>query len=259
MKSPLLRAEAESATQERGCFVRSIVWIWTWLTTRKSKECAETVMRIKNVMNMLELASQNSTAQAEGKRRQIARILIKAKESKSGMTPDDRALAHTMLQTARKYESQASQWRRMREVAENLKIELVSKQQTMGVYEAFAQTNAAMERMTQTVNTTSVDVLMTSIQNQIDEGKSVSEIFANGVSSSSAVSDEDLDRELDALLLSKSGLPEATASFPVADDHNGIDLVSVPVTAVASATTTNEKASLPPAKKVVPKKSAVLQ
>lgn len=258
MKSPLLSDNHNNNNNEqeqgqRGCFVRSVIWIWTWLTTRKSKECAETVMRIKNVMNMLELASRNSTAQAEGKRRQIARILLKAKGQQQGMTPEDRALAHNMLQTARKYESQASQWLRMREVAENLKIELVSKQQTMGVYEAFAQTNTAMERMTQTVNTASVDALMTSIQNQIDEGKSISEIFANSSSSSSsAVSDEDLDQELDALLLSRSESPPelaavATANFPVSEDSASVSVVAA-----------NEKASLPPAKKVVSKKSVVL-
>jgi hypothetical protein len=250
MKSPLLRGETESTHEERGCFVRSLLWMWNWLTTRKSKECAETVMRIKNVMNMLELASQNSMAQAKGKRQQLERLLIRAKSTGVGagaMTAEQRSLAHSMISTAKKYEAQANQWLQMREVAENLKIELVSKQQTMGVYEAFAQTNAAMERMAQTVNTDSVDVLMTSIQNQIDEGKSVSQIFANGITTTSSLSEDDLDNELDALLRSNRS---STLSAPeIVPEATAVAMVDETVTLPPP---------LPPQKKVVAKKSAVL-
>jgi hypothetical protein len=253
MKSPLLRGETEhDPAGQRGCFVRSLVWMWNWLTTRKSKECAETVMRIKNVMNMLELASQNSMAQAKGKRQQLERLLLRTKGSGPGtssgaMTTEQRSLAHSMISTAKKYEAQANQWLQMREVAENLKIELVSKQQTMGVYEAFAQTNAAMERMAQTVNTDSVDVLMTSIQNQIDEGKSVSQIFANGITTTSSLSEDDLDNELDALLRSNRS---STLSAPeIVPEATAVAMVDETVTLPPP---------LPPQKKVVAKKSAVL-
>lgn len=153
-------------------------------------------MRLKQLMNQLDFASKNALSQADGKRLEIQRILTNGSQS-----IEKRALARTMLQTVKRYEGQAWQWARMREVAESLKIELVSQQQTLSVYNAFSQTNAAMERIAQQVNTDSVDRLMSSIQAQIDEGKSVSEIFASASAISlDAVDEEELDEELAALM-----------------------------------------------------------
>jgi hypothetical protein len=217
MKSPLLAStdqplqqqQQQQQQQRSGCLVRAIVWLWNRLTP-KSTECAETIVRLKRLMNQLDLASQNSLAQAAGKRREIERVLSPVPSQ------ERRALARTMLQTAKRYETQAFQWSRMREVAENLKIELVSQQQTMSVYNAFSQTNAAMERIAQTVNTSSVETLMESIQTQIDEGKSVSDIF--GSVQMHGYDEDELDDELDALIsVRETSLPKApTAMQPAA-------------------------------------------
>lgn len=194
--------------------MRAIVWLWNRLTP-KSTECAETIVRLKRLMNQLDLASQNSLAQAAGKRREIERVLGSGDAGQGVVGQERRALARTMLQTAKRYETQAFQWSRMREVAENLKIELVSQQQTMSVYNAFSQTNAAMERIAQTVNTSSVETLMESIQTQIDEGKSVSDIF--GSVQMHGYDDDELDDELDALIsVRETPLPKAPTAAAAA-------------------------------------------
>lgn len=245
MESPLLApsnaAAANKTTTERGWFVRAVVWIWNCVRP-KSRECAETIMRLKQLMNQLDFASKNSLFQANGKRLEIQRLLANGTGSVSS---ERHALARTMLQTVHRYEAQAWQWARMREVAESLKIELVSQQQTMSVYNAFAQTNAAMERIAQQVNVDSVDRLMSSIQTQIDEGKSVSEIFATASNATLEQYDQDeLEEELTALMNAKTfdaSLHPDTAA-------------AAAVNATATATTTIPES----AKKEARKKNAVV-
>lgn len=245
MESPLLApssataaAAANKTTTERGWFVRAVVWIWNCVRP-KSRECAETIMRLKQLMNQLDFASKNSLFQANGKRLEIQRLLANG----NSVSSERRALARTMLQTVHRYEAQAWQWARMREVAESLKIELVSQQQTMSVYNAFAQTNAAMERIAQQVNVDSVDRLMSSIQTQIDEGKSVSEIFATASNATLEQYDQDeLEEELTALMNAKT----VDASPPPPD---------ATATAAATATATIPETT---AKKEARKKNAVV-
>lgn len=247
MESPLLApsnaAAANKTTTERGWFVRAVVWIWNCVRP-KSRECAETIMRLKQLMNQLDFASKNSLFQANGKRLEIQRLLANG----NSVSSERHALARTMLQTVHRYEAQAWQWARMREVAESLKIELVSQQQTMSVYNAFAQTNAAMERIAQQVNVDSVDRLMSSIQTQIDEGKSVSEIFATASNATLEQYDQDeLEEELTALMNAKTfdaSLHPDTAAAATA--------VNATATATASATIPES------AKKEARKKNAVV-
>lgn len=236
MKSPLLsQDERDAGGGQRGCFMRALSWAWDVIRRRNRErtECAETVMRLMQLMNMLEMASKNAFDRAEKKRNDIARLMT----SKTA----DRSLARIMLQTAKRYDAQGVQCATMREVAETFKIELQSHQQTLSTYDAFAQTNAAMERIASRVNVNSAEALMSAIQSQIEEGKSVSEIFASARTSVEEQYDQDeLDAELDALSIVRS--TAVVASFPAA-----------PV-----ATMEKEKEEGEPAKKGVAKKNAVL-
>lgn len=149
MKAPLL-TEEERPEKRRGCLMRTLAWLWVTMTRQKqeSTECAETVMRLMHLMNMLEMASKNAFDRAEKKRAAIVTHLA----GPGASTAEGRHLARIMLQTAKKYDAQGFQCASMREVAETFKIELQSHQQTASTYDAFAQTNAAMDRIASRVN-----------------------------------------------------------------------------------------------------------
>jgi hypothetical protein len=172
-----------------------LAWLLSWFRgTRPTADGrvsnATTVKMLMNVMVDLGMAMDYAEMQAEKKRLLAVHVMSRGHKEQ----------ALKAWATAKQYDKRYKTWFDMRENVEQIKSELVAQQQTMAVFGAFSLANHALERIAEKLNMTSLESVLSSLHEKLQNGAEMSQLLASPAELSDDYDADTLEGELDAFL-----------------------------------------------------------
>jgi Snf7 protein len=204
-RSPLLTSEPRHL--RRGFFA----WLLSVFTAKEKKareppSNAETVRLLMAVITDLGMAMDYAEAQA-AKKKDLA-IHVRAKGHKEQ--------AYKAWATAKQYEKRYTTWFDMRENVELIKSELIAQQQSLAVFGAFSLANSALETIAKKLNLSTLESVLTSLHEKLENGAEMSQILASPSEFDSSYDEDALANEMAQFVVGAEQTPvtEAKVASP---------------------------------------------